>query len=479
MLRDHVAALATDISARLNSASHATVMEMVAERLESPLRVAVVGRVKAGKSTLLNAMIGERLAPTNFSECTRVVTWYCDGVAHSVTADLVDGSTATLAAPRRGTHLDIDLGPHTVEQINRLIVVRPSAALRRMTLIDTPGLGSTSDWLGERTLEQFAGSGGPGPADAVIYLLRHLHEDDVSFLESFQAGTGDPTNSIAVLSRADEIGGLDDTFLKEAQAIAQRLANGPQLASLVHTVVPISGLLGETAATLTEEEYQQVAKFARLTAEDLAATCRTVDRFATRYPELEISQEQRQQLLKRFGLFGIRTAATAVQMRTAADSSRLQQRLLRASRLDELTQLVERVFESRADVLKARSALMMLRAFVERDGAQHVDLIERCDALLEAPAFHELDLLTQLRGLDAAAKLPQINDLGLIGSLLGEQGSAPWQRLGVAADAPPSERSAAAADCLNRLRRLRSDPRVRGTLRPLVDAAIVAGEALV
>ncbi len=42
----------------------------------SRLRVAIAGRVKAGKSTLLNALVGERLAATDAGECTRIVTWY-------------------------------------------------------------------------------------------------------------------------------------------------------------------------------------------------------------------------------------------------------------------------------------------------------------------------------------------------------------------------------------------------------------------
>lgn len=49
------------------------------DRLDEPLRVGLVGRVKAGKSTLLNALVGERLAPTDAGECTRVVTWYRNG----------------------------------------------------------------------------------------------------------------------------------------------------------------------------------------------------------------------------------------------------------------------------------------------------------------------------------------------------------------------------------------------------------------
>ncbi|NLH68587.1 MAG: GTP-binding protein, partial [Brooklawnia sp.] len=40
-------------------------------RLQEPLRVAIAGIVKAGKSTLLNALLGEQIAPTDAGECTR------------------------------------------------------------------------------------------------------------------------------------------------------------------------------------------------------------------------------------------------------------------------------------------------------------------------------------------------------------------------------------------------------------------------
>ena len=56
------------------------------ERLDEPLRVAIAGRTKAGKSTLLNALVGERLAATDASECTRIVTWYRHALGYRVVA---------------------------------------------------------------------------------------------------------------------------------------------------------------------------------------------------------------------------------------------------------------------------------------------------------------------------------------------------------------------------------------------------------
>src|SRR5262245_37496490 len=69
----------------------AVAAKAIRERLEGPLQVAIAGRVKAGKSTLLNALVGERLAPTDAGECTRIVSWYRKGPSYQVSARLRDG----------------------------------------------------------------------------------------------------------------------------------------------------------------------------------------------------------------------------------------------------------------------------------------------------------------------------------------------------------------------------------------------------
>src|SRR5262249_62095843 len=48
----------------------------ISARLRGPLRVAIAGKVKAGKSTLLNALLREGLAAGGARGCTRLGTWY-------------------------------------------------------------------------------------------------------------------------------------------------------------------------------------------------------------------------------------------------------------------------------------------------------------------------------------------------------------------------------------------------------------------
>ena len=102
--------------------------------------------VKAGKSTLLNALVGEELAPTDAGECTRIVTWYRDG--HT---SRVDAAPAQRRRTRQATFaradgaLLVDLGNEAADEVERIDVQWPSKRLAGMTLIDTPGLGSANE----------------------------------------------------------------------------------------------------------------------------------------------------------------------------------------------------------------------------------------------------------------------------------------------------------------------------------------------
>ncbi|MGH3589097.1 MAG: dynamin family protein, partial [Pseudonocardia sp.] len=79
------------------------------DRLDEPLRVAIAGKVKAGKSTLLNALVGEQIAPTDAGECTRVVTWYVDAQFPRVKMYPRGSDPQQLTINRSGGGLSFDL----------------------------------------------------------------------------------------------------------------------------------------------------------------------------------------------------------------------------------------------------------------------------------------------------------------------------------------------------------------------------------
>src|SRR4051812_50058213 len=85
-LTESVASLTRMALDRARDGESAAQLTDAVQRLSQPLRLAIAGRVKAGKSTLLNALVGEELAPTDAGECTRLVTWYIGGVSKQTPA---------------------------------------------------------------------------------------------------------------------------------------------------------------------------------------------------------------------------------------------------------------------------------------------------------------------------------------------------------------------------------------------------------
>ncbi|MGH3881446.1 MAG: dynamin family protein, partial [Actinophytocola sp.] len=220
------------------------------QRLDEPLRVAIAGKVKAGKSTLLNALVGEAVAPTDAGECTKVVTWYRNGPAPRIVMYPKDGGPTPLPVVRRDGALDIDLGTTSADRLDRLVVDWPAQSLRATTLIDTPGVASINDGVSKRTVNFLEPDDDtPTEADAVLYLMRHLHVADAEFLEAFRdqgVARATAVNTVAVISRADEIGAgrLDAMFA--ARAIATRYRSEPALRGLCQNVVAVAGLLAHT-----------------------------------------------------------------------------------------------------------------------------------------------------------------------------------------------------------------------------------------
>jgi predicted GTPase len=440
----------------------AAAVDVVVRRLDEPLRVAIAGRVKAGKSTLLNALVGERLAATDAGECTRIVTWYRHGLGYRVTADLRPEGHADLEFKRQDGELLIDLGQHEVEDIERIEVGWPSAKLESMTLIDTPGLGSTDERASMRTTASLldAGVDSPAEADAVVYLMRHLHHGDARFLEAFMdrsIAQASPVNAVVVLSRADEIGAARPDALDSARSIAERYASDPRVRELASGVLPVAGLLAETGATLRQEQFDWLRALVRLEPDLRDHLLTSVERF--RDPERNpLGEEIREDLLARLGLYGVRLAVRLISDGDVRTATALSEALLEHSGIRALQRVLTEAYGERAALLKARSALVALRAIgttLGRDGvagsANVTEAIDRLEASSGALALLRLQHLVLAGHLELDA-----GERDEIGLLCGTGLDA--ERVGLAAGASPDEVRAAALAGVERWRGRAGNP---------------------
>src|SRR3954453_3252071 len=140
-LTTRVTTLCDDVVARIHP-DVAGQVRQIRDRPGEPLRVAIAGRLKSGKSTLVNALIGRRVAPTEVGECTRIVTQFRYG-----TSDRGD------VVRRNGTRASLPLDDHGMipqrlgvprSEVSYVDVTLTSDHLRELTVVATPGLSSAN-----------------------------------------------------------------------------------------------------------------------------------------------------------------------------------------------------------------------------------------------------------------------------------------------------------------------------------------------
>jgi tetratricopeptide (TPR) repeat protein len=111
-----------------------------AEALDRPLLVAVMGEFNAGKSSFVNALCGEEIAPVGVTPTTATV----NVLRHGPTSGRViyqDGTARELGAQSVGPFLR-ELGDDEAAAVRVVEIFYPLPLLRRVEVVDTPGLNS-------------------------------------------------------------------------------------------------------------------------------------------------------------------------------------------------------------------------------------------------------------------------------------------------------------------------------------------------
>jgi hypothetical protein len=242
-------------------------LERLAGQVDQPCVLAVVGRMKAGKSTFINALLGEDVATVGVTETTATINrfrygtppdpgrpvrcYWRGGGYEDVGRDFADGLQGTdPEALRRAQGVDY------------LEYLLPNPFLRDVTLVDTPGTAAVVDEHQNRTAEfldlraqlrsrhtqetQRIGS----EADAVIYLVGPVaRSTDQAFLEEFGHVTGGRSralNAVGVLAKID----LQPEVLARREELAARVAG--QLRNDLNVVLPVSAGIHRAVTRLQE-----------------------------------------------------------------------------------------------------------------------------------------------------------------------------------------------------------------------------------
>ena len=359
-----------------------------------PLRVAVAGRIKAGKSTLVNVLLRQKVAPTDVGECTRFVTWYRYGFPERV--EVVGHDGARVQRPLRA---DGSLPPEldvAAEGVHHLDVFLGNDTLERVTVIDTPGLASVHEDRASATRELLAldrdSRGAVSQADVLLLVMaidaRDADRDVLAaFDEQFDGLRKTALNAAAVLSKIDLVADPGAPALQHARGLATSIA--ARLRTPLAAVVPMATLLAETTecGLLDEDDATALAAIGALPEADRVRLLRTVDRFVA--SDAPVSSARRARLLERLDLHGIALAVD--QLRTTPGSTAVIRRLREESGVEEFrTRVIEAVARN-ADVLKCARLLTAL-ARAGSDADDRTAVLAALERLWLEPSLHGVRL---------------------------------------------------------------------------------------
>ena len=363
-----VSVIPTILAGHQVTAPLATRVEKLLHLAETPFTMAVVGQMRSGKSSLLNALVGADLAITGVNETTATINWFKYG------SDQDANRFRVVWKDRPAEFFGLGDVQHWVGNSERARSTRyleffsDASFLKSVNVVDTPGTRSVIEDH-TRQLHDFLAIKQEGDtiregeaADAVVYVLLPIaRQTDADLLAAFESSTripgSTPYNSIAVIHKWETLP-VDDPFA-EVKAKSERIAEG--LDGLISLALPVSAPLAMAAERFAGDFWTQLLDLAQ---NNNAATLDELLLMEDEFtgwddPDCSLNTEKRKQLRTEYPIpwpsFKVILNIARSDTPTSADD--LQRQVLDASGIKQLRMNLQQRFFARSHIIKAFSVL--------------------------------------------------------------------------------------------------------------------------
>jgi len=351
--------------------THAESIRRIRATIDEPFTVAVVGRMKAGKSTLINSLLGRPLAVSDVEEATatiNVIQYGNEAQTEQAIVHWRDGRDEVIPLARIREWSG--KSPAVIELARQTGWIKFFAdlpKLRKFRIVDTPGTGSAvgdhedivRQFLNPQAIDDSVAEG--NKADAIIYVTPPVGRDsDAATLQDFAqgrlSGTG-PYNSVCVLHKWDGLDAADPS--SSAAEMAKRLKC--QLRDTVAEVIPVSGTLGLASRNAPNEFFVGLTTLLRnMPAETREHALKISDRWDSDPERRRIRMLYAQLPWVSFSLI-----ARMVAELPGDDPAVLRAKLLAKSHVEDLETFLEERFFSRASIIKRNQALRKVQVEID------------------------------------------------------------------------------------------------------------------
>ncbi len=338
---------------------------------DAPFTLAVVGQMRVGKSTLINALVGAELAIPGVTETTATVNWFRHGTPEQ------EGKFRVVWNDLAGTSDEFDLskknewlGNSELAAKTRFLEFYSTAEfLKRVHIVDTPGSRSTISsheeaargfWLSERKAERDSLFYG-GVADCIVYTLPPVpHQNDSDLLGMFTSQRrllqSTPYNSVGVLHKWET---LDHSTPWQVAVDHARQAFG-FLKSYLCDIIPVSGPLAQVSQRCPDEFWNKLLAFVKDSSGDtLGELMSSPSSFASPKRACPLSPEERSQLRSTAGIAWpcFRAILLIAASRSFADGEELRKTVREISGIDRFMSFLEERFFNRSRLIRASNVL--------------------------------------------------------------------------------------------------------------------------
>ncbi len=300
------------------------------ETIDRPLLVTVMGEFNSGKSTFVNALLGEEVAPMGITPTTATINVLKYGVERKGRVVYLD-DTARDVAWKDVPALLRGLNAEEARRIRVVEVLYPLETLQRVNVVDTPGLNSIHPEH-EETARRFIAE-----ADAVVWLFTVDQAAKATEGTALEKIKGEGKKILGVLNK------IDRCTPEELAQIIKHVKSA--LGEILETVVPfaakqaLDGRKVKDPALLTSSNY---ATLERTLEERFFSRARAIQRDAATVrlrALLDRAHQLGSALLATNRLEGLGTALTAVR----EDATRFENDFLRSER-HRLAEAAEAVY---------------------------------------------------------------------------------------------------------------------------------------
>ncbi len=191
-------------------------VRILQEQFREPLKIVLMGVVKSGKSTLLNALIGEVISPVDILEATAVIMEVAYGEQEKACIYFRDGTQKEYSIKQAHAYLkQYQSDKFFSSNIKNVQIFKSSEKFKNYNLVDTPGLASVTEANMKTTHDYIQRS------DVILWVLNGEDLGDLDIMEQMQKVNSYGKPMACIISHIDEIDDKDKPrtieFVKERE----------------------------------------------------------------------------------------------------------------------------------------------------------------------------------------------------------------------------------------------------------------------